>query len=213
VITFERFSKRFGLVDAVVDLDVSVKAGEVVALLGPNGSGKTTSIKAAAGLIHPSSGRVLIGDDRRPAIDPLSRRQCAFLPQRVAFPDGLTGRQVIAFYARLRGVASRRAADVLDVTGLAAAASRPVSTYSGGMTQRLALAVAMLPDAAVLLLDEPTAALDPQGLDVFYRLIDDGRAKGQTVLFSSHQMNDVRRIADRSIVLDNTAANGVVRCA
>ena len=201
MIVFDQFSKRFGTVDAVSSLSLTIHAGEVVALCGPNGSGKTTSIKAAAGLIRPTSGRVLVGPFAQSAWDPKARAFCSFLPQKVAFPGALTGREVLEFYRALRGISPRGAADVLAFTGLNGATDRPVSTYSGGMAQRLALAVALLPDAPVLLLDEPTAALDASGLAAFYELIDQRRAKGQTVLFSSHPTGDVERLADRVVVM------------
>lgn len=202
MITFDGFAKRFGRVEAVAGLSLTVRAGEVVALVGPNGSGKTTSIKAAAGLIQPSSGRVLIGDPGRPASDASARRLSAFLPQKVSFPPALTGREVVEFYRALRGATGERAAEVLAFTKLNGAADRPAGTYSGGMAQRLALAVALLPDSPILLLDEPTAALDPGGLAAFYDLIDDRRARGLTVLFSSHYMADVDRLATRVVAME-----------
>ena len=201
MIVFDQFSKRFGGVEAVKSLSVAIDAGEVVALLGPNGSGKTTSIRAAAGLIRPTSGRVLIGAPGRSASEASARDVCSFLPQKVSFPEALTGREVLNFYCALRGRSPGRADDVLKFTGLNGASSRAVGTYSGGMTQRLALAVAMLPESPLLLLDEPTAALDPDGLCAFYGLIEARRRHGQTVLFSSHQMGDVERLADRFVVL------------
>jgi Cu-processing system ATP-binding protein len=201
VIAFRGFSKRFGRVDAVAALTFEVQRGEVVALLGPNGSGKTTSIKAAAGLIRPTAGDVVIGTPGRSATDPTAREWVSFLPQKVSFPDTLTGHEVLEFYRSLRGVTAERARDVMKSTGLNGAGARSVSTYSGGMTQRLGLAVAMLPAAPVLLLDEPTAALDPDGLCAFYGVIETRRADGQTMLFSSHQMGDVERLADRFVVL------------
>jgi Cu-processing system ATP-binding protein len=201
VIVFDRLSKRFRAVEAVSSLSVTIDAGEIVALLGPNGSGKTTSIKAAAGLICPTSGQVTLGSPGRPATDPAARAMCSFLPQRVSFPDALTGREVLDFYCALRGATAARTNDVLRFTGLNGASRRAVSTYSGGMTQRLALAVAMLPESPVLLLDEPTAALDPDGLNAFYELVEARRAHRQTVLFSSHQMGDAERLADRFLVL------------
>ena len=201
MIAFERFSKSFGRVNAVCDLNVTINRGEVVALLGPNGSGKTTSIKAAAGLVLPTRGQVLIGPDRRVSTSPSARNACSFLPQKVSFPEGLTGREVLEFYRRLRKCTADRATEALKLTGLNGASARAVTMYSGGMTQRLALAVALLPQSDVLLLDEPTAALDPDGTCAFYGLIEHGRANGQTVLFSSHQMGDVERLADRFIVL------------
>jgi Cu-processing system ATP-binding protein len=201
VIAFHGLSKRFGGVAAVSDLTFEVRRGEVVALLGPNGSGKTTSIKAAAGLIRPTAGCVRIGVPGLPSTDPSARQACSFLPQKVSFPDSLTGHEIVDFYGALRGVSGARARDVMKATGLNGAGARAVGTYSGGMIQRLGLAVAMLPASPVLLLDEPTAALDPDGLCAFYGVIDSRRVDGQTVLFSSHQMGDVERLADRFVVL------------
>lgn len=201
MIRFQDFSKRFGTVEAVASLSLEIRQGEVVALLGPNGSGKTTTIKAAAGLIRPTGGRVLIGAPGRPASDPAARAACSFLPQKVAFPPTLTGREIIDFYGELRGQTEERVLRVLSFTGLNGASARPVGTYSGGMAQRLALAVALLPEAPVLLLDEPTAALDPDGLGAFYDVIERRKASGQTVLFSSHQLGDVERLADRVVVM------------
>jgi len=201
MIAFRGFAKHFGRVEAVKALTLTVEPGQVVALLGPNGSGKTTSIKAAAGLIRPTHGEVLIGEPGRPAFEPEARRACSFLPQRIAFPAALTGREVVEFYGALRGRSAAAIPDVMRFTGLNGASARAVGTYSGGMTQRLGLAVAMLAEAPILLLDEPTAALDPDGLCAFYGLIDTRRNHGQTVVFSSHQMGDVERLADRFAVL------------
>jgi Cu-processing system ATP-binding protein len=173
----------------------------VVALLGPNGSGKTTTIKAAAGLIRPTAGDVLLGDTGQPASDPDARRICSFLPQRVSFPEALTGREVVEFYRRLRGAPAAATDRVLKFASLNGASARPVGAYSGGMLQRLGLAVAMLPEADILLLDEPTAALDPDGLCALYGLIEERRKAGATVFFSSHQLGDVERLADHIAVL------------
>jgi Cu-processing system ATP-binding protein len=201
VIRFRAFSKSFGEQHAVRELTMTVGAGEVVALLGPNGSGKTTSLKAAAGLIRPTSGEVLVGEPGLPASQRESRRALSFLPQKVSFPESLTGREVVEFYRRLRGAAPGRTDDVLRVAALNGAAQRQVGTYSGGMTQRLGLAVAALPEAPVLLLDEPTSSLDADGLCSFYGLVEQRRQHGQAVLFTSHQWGDVERLADRVAVL------------
>lgn len=201
MIWFQAMSKSFGAQRAVEALTLTVRAGEVVALLGPNGSGKTTCLKAAAGLLRPTAGQVLVGDPGLPAWQPGARRVLSFLPQKVAFPDSLTGREVVEFYRRLRRVAPERTEEVLRVAELNGASGRQVGTYSGGMTQRLGLAVAALPEAPVLLLDEPTSSLDADGLCAFYGLVERRRQHGQTVLFTSHQWGDVERLADRVAVL------------
>jgi Cu-processing system ATP-binding protein len=226
MIRYRGFTKSYGAQVAVVGLDLDVAPGEAVALLGPNGSGKTTCLKAAAGLVRPSGGSVELGDPPRPAHEPASREVLSFLPQRVAFPDALTGREVVEFYRALRGAPGRRVDEVLRFASLNGSGSRAVGTYSGGMVQRLGLAVAMLPEAPVLLLDEPTAALDPDGLCAFYGLVERRQRSGQTVLFTSHHLGDVERLADRFAVLvegrlvalltaedlkDRLAARGVLR--
>ncbi len=201
MIRFEAFSKSYGEHVAARDVTLAVGAGEVVALIGPNGSGKTTTLKAAAGLIHPTSGSVRVGEPPRPASEPAARAVLSFLPQKVSFPEALTGHEVVEFYRRLRGGRPDRSLEVLKLASLNGAAKRTVGTYSGGMVQRLGLAVATLPDAPVLLLDEPTAALDPDGLTAFYGLVERRRAEGKAVLFTSHHLGDAERLADRFAVL------------
>ena len=201
LIAFRAFSKRYGAHAAVESLTLRVGRGEVVALLGPNGSGKTTSLKAAAGLIWPTSGDVVLDDPPRDAADPAAREALSFLPQRVSFPDALTGHEVVEFYRALRRVAPSRTAEVMKFASLNGAGGRAVGTYSGGMVQRLGLAVALLPDAPIFLLDEPTAALDPDGLCAFYGLVERAKRDGRTVLFTSHQLGDAERLADRFAIL------------
>lgn len=201
MIRYAAFTKAFAGRRAVDSLTLEVGRGTVVALLGPNGSGKTTTLKAAAGLVRPTSGTVLLGTEGFPAMNPAARRTCSFLPQRVAFPESLTGREVAEFYSRLRGARPGAADRALTLASLNGASGRRVGAYSGGMLQRLGLAVAMIPDAAILLLDEPTASLDPDGLRALYPVIDERRAAGAAVLFSTHQLGDATRLADRIAVL------------
>jgi Cu-processing system ATP-binding protein len=201
MIRYRAFTKRFGSHAAVDSLSLEVARGEVVALLGPNGSGKTTTLKAAAGLIRPTSGEVALGDPPRPAADPAARHVLSFLPQKVSFPEALTGAEVVEFYRRLRGAPPERVPKVLRFAALNGAGERAVGTYSGGMVQRLGLAVALLPEAPVFLLDEPTAALDPDGLCAFYGIVERARSDGRAVLFTSHHLGDVERLADRFAIL------------
>ncbi|HXK10215.1 MAG TPA: ABC transporter ATP-binding protein [Vicinamibacteria bacterium] len=201
MISYRALTKRFGAQRAVESLTLEVARGEVVALLGPNGSGKTTTLKAAAGLVRPTSGEVWLGAPPRPASDPAARLVLSYLPQKVSFPEALTGSEVVEFYRELRGALPERSLAVLRFAALNGAGERTVGTYSGGMVQRLGLAVALLPDAPVFLLDEPTAALDPDGLCAFYGLVERAREDGRTVLFTSHQLGDAERLADRFAVL------------
>ena len=201
MISFRAFTKRFGVQPAVESLTLDVARGEVVALLGPNGSGKTTTLKAAAGLVRPTSGEVLLGDPPRSAADPQARHVLSYLPQKVSFPEALTGGEVVEFYRALRGAPPERSHEVLRFASLNGAGGRSVGTYSGGMLQRLGLAVALLPQAPVFLLDEPTAALDPDGLCAFYGVVEHAREDGRAVLFTSHQLGDAERLADRFAVL------------
>lgn len=203
MIRFQDVTKIFGAQRAVDSFTLSIGAGSVVALLGPNGSGKTTCLKAAAGLVLPTGGQVLLGEEPLPASRPEARRAISFLPQKVSFPESLTGREVVEFYRRLRDVPAGRTDEVLLAAALQGAADRPVGTYSGGMVQRLGLAVAALPDAPVLLLDEPTSALDAEGLSAFYALVEERRRKGRTLLFTSHLRGDVERLAERVAVVVN----------
>ncbi len=144
----------------------------------------------------------------------------------MSFAESLTGAEVVEFYRKLRGAPPEAAGDVLRATSLNGAADRAAGTYSGGMTQRLGLAVAALADARVYLLDEPTSALDADGIGVFHLLAERWRREGRSVLFSSHQLGDVERLADRIAVLvdgrlaadlgqqelsDRLAARGVLR--
>jgi Cu-processing system ATP-binding protein len=201
VIRFGGLTKFFGSLRAVDGLTLAVERGEAVALLGPNGSGKTTALKAAAGLIRPSAGEVWIGEPGRSPQDPEARRAVSYLPQKVAFPESVTGREVLQFYRRLRNLDGSRVDEVLRFASLNGASDRLVGAYSGGMLQRLGLAVAVLPDTQILLLDEPTAALDPDGLCAFYGLVERRRREGHTLLFTSHQLGDVERLADRFALL------------
>lgn len=201
MITCTEVTKRFGSHVALDRLSLRVARGEAVALLGPNGSGKTTTLKLAAGLMKPDGGQVLVGEPPLPPWQAPARRAVSFLPQRVAFPEALTGREVVQFYRKLRHSPAEREQAVLRFASLNGAGERPVGTYSGGMVQRLGLAVAMLPESDVLLLDEPTAALDPDGLAAFYGVIEQRQADGRTILFTSHQVGDVERLADRFLVL------------
>lgn len=196
-------TKTFGAFSAVKDVSLEIRRGETFALLGPNGSGKTTTLKCLAGLVSPSAGTIIIdGLDAR-SMSRETRRLISYLPQRVCFHDSLTAREVLAFYCRIRRLPAARIEEVLAATRFTfnGFSDKPVRSFSGGMVQRLGLAVASLPDAPILVLDEPMINLDPEGAIRFREFLRGLRAKGRTIVFSSHVLADVEQLADRVAIL------------
>ncbi len=191
--------KTYGEFEAIRDVSIAIRAGETFALLGPNGSGKSTTLKCLVGLTVPTAGQILIdGIDiqKRPRE---ARGLLSYLPQRVSFPDNLTVREVADFYGTLRHTDPGRFSEVAALTHFEfnGFSDNPVSTLSGGMLQRLGLLVACLPDAPVLILDEPMINLDPEGAIRFRRFLLELKQKGKTIIFSSHMLGDVEQLADR----------------
>jgi Cu-processing system ATP-binding protein len=197
MIRYEAFTKTYGDVLAVDALDLEVHRGETLALVGPNGSGKTTTLKALVGLVRPTSGRVLAGGFDATLEGPAARSRLGYLPQRLSFPDGASAREAMRFFARLRGADARDVDALLERVGLEGAAARAVDGFSGGMRQRLGLAIALLGRPLALVLDEPSAALDPTGALLVRDLIREIAAGGTTVLLSSHDLAEVAALADR----------------
>lgn len=200
MIRIEHLKKQYGAVHALQDLSLEASAGEVLALLGPNGAGKSTTIKSIVGLVTPTSGRVLI-DDVDVAREPRrARALIGYLPQRVHFYDNLTPREVMAFFAQLRKAPLAEIDPLIDRVGLRSVADRRTAGFSGGMLQRLGLAVALLGNPRLLILDEPTAGLDPEGSILFKEVILERKRAGTTILLSSHLLAEVESIADRIAV-------------
>lgn len=193
---------------AVDGLSLRIERGEVYGLLGPNGAGKTTTIAMAVGLIEPDAGSVryegLGGVDGSPT-DPVVRARLGVCPQRHALYDGLSARENLVFFGRVFGVADvrTRADELLDRVGLLDRARDRVSGFSGGMKRRLNLACALMHDPAVLLLDEPSAGVDPQSRGAIHELIRERRDAGSAVLLTTHAMDEAARLCDRVGVLDH----------
>ena len=201
--------KRYGDKTVVCDVDLSVRAGERMVLIGHNGAGKTTLMKLMLGLTHPDTGSVRVLGSNPATAAAEQRRAIGYLPESVAFHSAMQGREVLAFYARLKGVSADECRSILAQVGLDQAADRRVSTYSKGMRQRLGLAQAMLGKPRLLFLDEPTSGLDPSLRKQFYDLIDTLSLSGTTSLTSSHSLNEVEARADRIAIMKSGA---IVAC-
>src|SRR5437773_7068969 len=201
-IVTRRLSKRYGDLVAVDNLELDVRAGEIFGLLGQNGACKTTTILMLLGLAEPSAGVArVVGFD--PTRNPLEvKRRVGYLPDNVGFYDGMTGRENLRYTAKLNGItaaeAEERIAAVLEQVGMTERADTNVDTYSRGMLQRLGIADALVKEPAVLILDEPTTAIDPIGvveiLDLLRTLV---RERGLAVLLSSHLLAQVQSVCDR----------------
>ncbi len=199
---------------AVDDLNLKIKRNEVFGLLGPNGSGKTTTIKVLLGLLHPTKGRSLCLGGH--ATDPKISARIGFLPEESYLYKYLNARETLDFYGRLfgldRDVRKTRIEALLDMVGLKAVANRAVGTFSKGMARRIGLAQALINDPDLLILDEPTTGLDPIGTRQIKDLIIKLAQRGKTVLLCSHLLADVEDVCDRIAILygGKVQANGKV---
>jgi ABC-2 type transport system ATP-binding protein len=180
-------------------ISLSVPSGEVFGFIGPNGAGKSTLINAIMGFIRPDAGEVLIHG--LPPSSPRSRQHIGYLPEGPRFYERLTATELLLFGGRASGMSRaqvRQAIDpLLGKLEILAAKDRPIGTYSKGMKQRLGLALAMVHDPATLILDEPMSGLDPVGRNLLKNIILDLKARGKTIFFSTHILNDVETLCDR----------------
>ncbi len=201
MIRVEHLTRRYGAVMAIDDLSFEVQPGETFALIGPNGAGKTTTLKCLLGLVRPDRGTIAIGRRGASPSDPRSRESIGYVPQRAEFPGGRTVRDVMGFFADLRALPDTAIDHALERVRMTAMAQRRADELSGGYAQRLSLAVALLGDPELLVLDEPTASLDPQATHEFRGLVQELQREGRTLLLCSHLLSEVERIADRVLIL------------
>lgn len=189
---------------AVDRLDLRVGAGEVFGLLGPNGSGKSTTIKIVLGLLEPSGGECRVFGESSARSE--TRRTIGYLPESPQFYRHLSGRELVRFYARLSGFGGARLHDRVEEAiawvGLESAADRSVGTYSKGMLQRIGFAQAVVHDPRLVILDEPTAGVDPAGAAAMVALIRQLKAQGKTVLITSHRFTEMEDLCDRVAILE-----------
>ncbi|WP_141012555.1 ABC transporter ATP-binding protein [Nocardioides sambongensis] len=196
----EGLTKQFGPIRAVDDLSFTVRPGAVTGFLGPNGAGKTTTLRMLLGLTRPTSGRTLVGD--RPYADHAHPgRVVGAALEASSFHPGRTGRGHLEVFAPQTGVSRARCRAVLEAVGLAHAADQRVGGYSMGMRQRLGLATALLADPPVIVLDEPTNGLDPEGITWMRGLLRQFAAEGRTVLVSSHLLREVEASVDDVVII------------
>lgn len=192
-------------VRALKALDLEIRKGEIFGLLGPNGSGKTTTIKLILGLLFPTSGEVLVFN--REATDTAKNQRIGYLPEESYLYRFLNAEETLDFYGRLfnmpKALRRQKAADLIEMVDLTAAKKRQLKEYSKGMTRRIGLAQALINDPDLIVLDEPTTGLDPIGSRWMKDLILQLKDKGKTVLMCSHQLPDVQDVCDRVGVLHN----------
>lgn len=192
-------SKRFGRVQALDDVTLTPATGKVTAILGPNAAGKSTLIRILLGLTQPDAGRVLI--DGASDHDPAWRARLGYMPQAARFPENLSGREVLRLIRDLRSPGTDIDEELVEEFGLASELDKPVRTLSGGTRQKLNAVVAFLFRPALLVLDEPTAGLDPIAAGQLKAKILRARAAGVTVLLTSHVLSEIEELVDEIVFL------------
>lgn len=197
--------KAYGDLVAVDRLSIAVRSGEILGLLGPNGAGKSTTVHLAVGILAPDEGSVTIEGLGSPA-DPAVRARIGVAPQALALYEILTGEENLRFFGRMYGLAGEDLADKVDAAlafvGLSDRRRDRVKTYSGGMRRRLNLAAGILHDPDLVLLDEPTVGVDPQSRNAIFENILALKARGRTILYTTHYMEEAERLCDRVAILD-----------
>ncbi|MFQ5815468.1 MAG: ABC transporter ATP-binding protein [Candidatus Hydrothermarchaeaceae archaeon] len=197
MISIINLTKRFGGLTAVDGLNIEVKRGELYGILGPNGAGKTTVVRILCGALKPTEGTVEInglGIHKRPLE---VKAMLGYLPEEPNFYERLTAREILRFFSRLYGVEhENRVDELLGMVGLLERGDSKIATFSKGMRQRLAIARALLHDPSVLVLDEPTMGLDPEGARSMRDFIAEQKGE-KTILMCTHYMNEAEELCDR----------------
>jgi len=207
MLNIKHLKKAFGSLVAVDDVSLSVERGQLLGLLGPNGAGKTTTVSMIAGLITPEQGDVLVGGARLSGDTDPKKRQIGLVPQDLALYDELSARANLRFFGALYGLSGaaldEAIARTLDLVGLTDRVNDRVATFSGGMKRRLNLAAGLLHDPDILLLDEPTVGVDPQSRNAIFDNLELLKSRGKALLYTTHYMEEVERLADRIVVMDH----------
>jgi len=207
VLTIKNLRKTFGTLVAVEDVSFAVDGGRLVGLLGPNGAGKTTTVSMIAGLVTPDRGEVLIAGRKLQGDTDPNKRRIGLVPQDLALYEELSARDNLRFFGALYGLSGRALeaaiASAADLVGLADRLRDRVKNFSGGMKRRLNLAAGILHDPDILLLDEPTVGVDPQSRNAIFDNLELLKSRGKALLYTTHYMEEVERLADRIVVIDH----------
>jgi ABC-2 type transport system ATP-binding protein len=206
VLEVRNLVRRYGQRTAVDGVSLSVSAGEILGFLGPNGAGKTTTVSVVAGLLGAHGGEVRIGGERIERDDDPRKGRLGLVPQELALHETLSALENLRLFgglqglegARLRGACQR----ALDLVGLADRARERAGRFSGGMKRRLNLAAGLLHDPDLLILDEPTAGVDPQSRSFIFENLEVLRARGKAILYTTHYMEEVERLCERVVIVD-----------
>lgn len=212
MITMHGVTKRFGRVAAVDSVSLTLDAGDSVALWGPNGAGKSTLIRCLLGL-HRHQGLITVNGQNARSHGKLARASIGYVPQEIGFYDDLVVGEAIRHFARLRGIRRADIGGTLERVGLPGQQAKRVRDLSGGMKQRLALAIALLGDPPILVLDEVTASLDACGREEFMSFLGRLSGAGRTMLFASHRIDEIAALAKRVAVMEGGCLTAVMDVA
>lgn len=206
-IVLENFAKAYGDVKAVDGLSLRIREGEIFGLLGPNGSGKTTTINCLSGLIPPTEGSLQVGGFDVQKETAKVRRILGVCPQETALYPYLSGRENVELFGDLYcippEVLKHNVSEVMQKVGLEADADRRVDKYSGGMKRRVSIAMALVQDPKILFLDEPTIGMDPQSRRAVWDFIEELKERGKTVLLTTHYMEEAEQLCDEVGIIDH----------
>ena len=206
IIRLDNLRKSYGALVAVDGVSLTVERGEIFGLLGPNGAGKTTIVNMIVGLLRPDEGVVDIDGAGAPT-DPAVRARIGVAPQALALYEEMSGLENVTFFARLQGLRGgelkRRVAWALDFVGLTDRARSRAGTYSGGMKRRLNIAIALVHEPPLLLLDEPTVGVDPQSRNAIFERINELKDRGGSIVYTTHYMEEAQRLCDRVAIVDH----------
>ncbi|MEQ1758034.1 MAG: ABC transporter ATP-binding protein [Vicinamibacterales bacterium] len=191
------------------DVSFTIAGGQLLGLLGPNGAGKTTTVSLIAGLLSPDSGQVLVAGEPIRGDDDPRKRKIGFVPQDLALYDELSAFANLRFFGALYGLSGKpldgAIHSALGLVGLTDRATERIKHYSGGMKRRLNLAAGLLHNPDILLLDEPTVGVDPQSRNAIFENLEFLKGQGKALLYTTHYMEEVERLADRVVVMDHGA--------